>query len=240
MTEEIFRFTFAALEEQYRTALNAGYKFLTCDEYVDYKRAGLVERVIVNRVDVDVSIRRAERLGMLFDQLGIKGTFFIRLHGSEYNPFSFEHYRIVRGLVDAGHEIGYHSEIVDAAEIWDETAEACLQRDIDVFNRMFGVRISGVASHGGFTGLNNLDFWKDRMPREFGLRYEAYDIQPEFNLFHESFYISDSEWTRWKCYDRGHLVEGDRRSFGAHIADGRPLVYLLIHSDTYFDRHFYE
>ena len=35
----------------------------------------------------------------------------------------------------------------------------------------------GVASHGGMTGLNNLDFWKDREPSDFGLTYEAYREQ---------------------------------------------------------------
>jgi len=105
---------------------------------------------------------------------------------------------------------------------------------------MFNIKICGVASHGGMTGLNNIDFWKDKKASNFGLLYEAYDKQQEFNLFDESFYISDSEWTRWKCYNKGKLVKGDNRSLAEHIEDNYSLIYCLIHSDTYFERHFYE
>ena len=32
------------------------------------------------------------------------------------------------------------------------------RRDVDVLNRILDISIRGVASHGGMTGLNNLDF----------------------------------------------------------------------------------
>jgi len=157
-----------------------------------------------------------------------------------YNPFSFENYRIIKKLVDSGHELGYHSEIVDQSVIWDESAKECLIRDIDIINRMFNVQVVGVASHGGNTGLNNLDFWQNHIPSEFDLLYEGYDKQPEYNLFQEAFYISDSEWTRWKCYNKGVLCVNDRRTFKEHLIDNHDLIHLLIHPDTYFDNHFYE
>jgi hypothetical protein len=240
MTRTAFRFTFEAIEAEYRALLALGYEVLTCCDYYQRKDRDLPPLTLVNRVDIDVSVKKAERLGRIFNGLGIKATFFLRLHANEYNPFSFECYRILRFLIDSGHELGYHSEIVDQAAIWGEDAADCLRRDIDVMNRMFGIRMVGVASHGGMTGLNNLDFWKDREAAEFGLLYEGYDRNPRFNLFHESFYISDSQWTRWKCYDRGEPVPDDMRSPAEHGTDRHPLLHLLIHPDTYFDRHFYE
>ena len=220
--------------------MDAGYEVITCEEYVKLKNKSLPDKTLVNRVDIDLSVSKAERRGLIFNELGIKATFFIRLHAKEYNPFSFENYRIIKFLINSGNEIGYHSEVIDQAVIWDEEAEDCLHRDVDTINRMFGINIQGVASHGGMTGLNNLDFWESRKPQQFGLLYEAYDKEPEFNLFQEAFYISDSEWTRWKCYDKGKLCEGDRRSPAEHVKDSRPLLNLLIHPDTYYDRHFYE
>ena len=92
----------------------------------------------------------------------------------------------------------------------------------------------------GGTGLNNLDFWSDKKPSEFNLLYEAYDKSTDFGLFERSFYVSDSEWTRWKCYDHGVLREGDRRTPKEHLLEKHPLVYLLIHPDTYYDKHIYE
>ena len=146
----------------------------------------------------------------------------------------------MKSIRDSGHEIGYHSEIVDQAAIWDENAEECLRRDIDVLNRMLDIEIKGIASHGGMTGLNNLDFWQERQPSEFGILYEAYDKSDSFNLFESAFYISDSEWTRWKCYDKGKLLSEDRRSLSEHLHEKPELIYLLIHGDTYFDHNFYE
>jgi hypothetical protein len=236
-----FHFTFANLEHQLAVAIEKGYHFITCEEYVQKKsNVELPNRALVNRVDIDLSCKKAKRLAEIFNRLCVKGSFFVRLHAPEYNPFSFENYLALKYIRDTGHEIGYHSEIIDQAVIWDEDAAECLKRDIGVLNDMLGLKLKGVASHGGMTGLNNLDFWKNKKASDFGLLYEAYENSPTFNLFEEAFYISDSEWTRWKCYNQGKLVEGDRRSLAEHVHEGHRLIYLLIHPDTYFDRHFYE
>jgi len=234
-----FHFTFTNIEKQFQAAIDAGYIFITCADYVECKH-DLPLLTIVNRVDIDLSVKKADRLRDIFDRLGIKATFFVRLHAPEYNPFSFESYRILKAIRDNGHEIGYHSEVVDQAKIWDEDADYCLRRDLDVLNRIFNTKIKGVASHGGMTGLNNLDFWKDKKANDFDLLYEAYDKSEAFGLFDKSFYISDSEWTRWKCYDKGMLCHDDRQSLVEHVSSKHPLIYLLIHPDTYFDRHFYD
>ncbi|MBC2704238.1 hypothetical protein [Desulfobacula sp.] len=228
-----FHFTFDNIKEQYSKAIDHDYKIITCKEYIECKNQG-IPKLLINRVDIDFSVKKAERLGLIFNELGIKASFFIRLHAPEYNPFSFENYRIIKFLIESGHEIGYHSEIIDQSIIWNEDPEKCLLRDIDVINKMFGVKICGVASHGGMTGFNNLDFWKGKKASDFGLLYEAYD------WFDKTFYISDSEWTRWKCYDNGKLIENDRRSLGEHVLDNHRIIYSLIHSDTYYKRHFYE
>ncbi len=233
-----FEFTYRNLEKYYKQALDAGYKIITCDEYALNKE--ITVPTIVNRVDIDLSVKKTERLIDIYKKLDIKATFFIRLHANEYNPFSFENYRIIRRIVDEGHEIGYHSEIIDQGAIWNEDPKKCLERDVEILEKMFNVTIKGVASHGGLTGLNNLDFWDENTPADFGLLYEAYDDK-NLKLFQNSFYISDSEWTQWKCYNKGVLVKGDRRTFGEHLLESKhKLIYLLIHPDTYFDKHIYE
>lgn len=235
------QFTFKYIEEQFRSVLKEGYNVITCEEFVRLKQKGtLIDKILVNRVDIDFSVKKARRLLAIFNTLGIRSTFFVRLHAPEYNPFSFENYLILKDIVASGHEIGYHSEVIDQSIIWKENAIECLKRDLDILNRMFDVKVTGVASHGGMTGFNNLDFWKDKTPKEFGLLYEGYDREKTFNLFHESFYVSDSEWIKWKCYNKGKLQENDRRSLAEHAMDGHKLIYSLIHPDTYFDSHYYE
>ena len=233
-------FTYETLKKSYQKAIDLGYEIVTCEDYYHRKKSLKGKKIIVNRIDIDIYFNRTNQLLSVFNELGIRGTFFIRLHASEYNPFSFESYRIVKNLIHSGNEIGYHSEIIDQSKIWNESAEECLNRDIEVFNKMYNYKIKGVASHGGFTGYNNLDFWKNNSPSDYGLLYEAYDKEPTFNLFNDSFYISDSEWTRWKCYDKGKLLQGNHKTFSDHLEVQHPLIYLLIHSDTYYKNHCYE
>ena len=235
-----FAFTFANLRRYYESALENGYRVITCRDWAEGIRPAPGLKLMVNRVDIDVAPKKTRRLAEIFSDLGIPATFFVRLHANEYNPFSFEHYRCFRALVEAGHEIGLHSEIVDQAAIWREPAEVCLRRDLRVLSEMLGVPIRGVASHGGLTGLNNLDFWKTRAAEEFGLLYEAYDDSPRFGLFKRSFYLSDSNWSSWKCYENGVVRPDDRRTPNEHFAEGHEVVYLLIHPETYYDDHFYE
>lgn len=235
-----FCFTFENLRRHFQTVLECGYEVIRCRDFLEYKKTGSRHKVVVNRVDIDFSMPKARRIATLFNELGIKGSFFVRMHAHEYNPFSFENYRILKFIRDTGHEIGYHSEVNDLAAIWNEPAEKCLTRDLDILRTMLETEVVGCASHGGMTGLNNLDFWKERKPGEYGLWYEGYDHQPQFNLFQESLYVSDSSWTYWKCYDNGKLVDGDRRDLGEHAREGRAVIYSLIHPETYYDEHFYE
>jgi len=237
--ETSFKFTFSSIESQLKFALDCGYRFIPCADYVS-KKNKLSGLTIVSRVDVDFSLRKAKQLAMVFNSLGIKSSFFIRLHAKEYNPFGFEEYRILKFIRDSGHEIGCHSEVIDQSVIWNEDPEACLKRDIQFIETLLSIKVLGVASHGGLTGLNNLDFWNKRKPKDFGLLYEAYDKESEFNLFYESLYISDSNWIDWKCYKKGNLVSGDTRSLGEHLKDKPSLIYLLTHPDTFYTEHFYE
>ena len=190
-----FEFTFKNIERHYKEASKQGYKIISCLDFYENKNS-LGPLTIVNRVDVDLSIKKTERLLDIFDSISAKATFFIRLHAPQYNPFDFENYRILKKIRNNGHEIGYHSEIIDQATIWSEDASECLKRDINVLENMLDIEIKGIASHGGGTGLNNLDFWENRDAKQFGLLYEAYDRSDAFGLFHNSRYISDSEWTQ--------------------------------------------
>lgn len=241
MTKPIFSgsFSIASFQNQLSKAKSLGYSIITCRDWVEGKQTVEDQRILVLRVDIDENpLRLPTLLGVLGD-LDIKCSIFLRLHGN-YNPFSFENYNIFKSAVEAGHEIGYHSEVVDQSAIWGEDESECLKRDLDVMESIFGQRVVGAASHGGRTGLNNLDFWKRNQPSDFRLLYEAYDETDQFGLFRKALYISDSEWVRWKCYRNGILQVGDHRSVGDHLDELPPLIYLLVHPETFYQRHPYE
>ncbi len=234
-----FYFTYKRLKLNFEEALKNNYKIITCKDYIHWKQNKTNEYILVNRVDIDLKCEKAKIIADIFNSLNIKATFFIRLHASEYNPFSFENYLCLKYIKETGHEIAYHSEIIDQSVIWNETPEDCLRRDIRILNEMLGIKVVGVSSHGGLTGLNNLDFWKINKPSDFDLHYEAYDQEPAFNLFNESFYISESNY-QWKCYKNGILKKNDKRSFSEHLKDNHPVIYSTMHTDTFFSEHIYE
>jgi len=187
-------------EETLQKAKDLGYKFVSCQEYFFNHKEYEAEnkKIFINRVDIDISCKKAKRVADIFEKLDIHGTFFVRLHGDEYNPFSFENYLILKEILRRN-EIGLHSEIIDCSKIWkEENIVKILFRDIYTFEEMFDMDINGIASHGGLTGYNNLDFWKENQPEYFNILYEAYD-----DFLFKNFYISLLLLTGWKCYDKG-------------------------------------
>ncbi|HLC20518.1 MAG TPA: hypothetical protein VJM10_00220 [Candidatus Methylomirabilis sp.] len=221
--------------------MDAGYEIVSLVEYTRRKRSGgRTEKIAALRVDADCTVKKAEVQCGIFDDLGIKGSFFFRLHAKQYNLLDFESYRIVKKIRARGHEIGLHTELVDQSLIWSEDPEVLLRRDLAVMVTVWGGQIWGSAAHGDVTGNNNLDFWNGRKPEDFSLVYEAYDRSPAFGLFYESRYVSDSEWFCWKAYENGVLLNGDHRAPAEHAKDSPQRLYLLIHSDTYYHRHIHE
>jgi hypothetical protein len=106
-----------------------------------------------------------------------------------------------------------------------------------LFETIFGVKIYGTASHGDITHFNNLDFWKTYSLEEFSLLYEAYDEK----LWNHCRYVSDSEWTRWKSYENGILIENDRRTPIEHMNDDKPkILHLLTHPESWYEAYIHE
>ena len=89
-------FTFSHYEKTLKKALNLDYTFVTCNEYITTRKKNnnfyKNKKIIINRVDIDYSCKKAKKVADIFNKLNIVGTFFVRLHANEYNPFSFDNY----------------------------------------------------------------------------------------------------------------------------------------------------
>jgi hypothetical protein len=228
-------FHYSDYADVFRRIRDAGYRAITMREYFQQAFAP-GERLLVSRVDVDVKIDRVPRLLGIYESLGLRASFFVRLHAPVYNLLSFGSIAIVRDVIAAGHEIGLHTELVDAERFGAIEAAVLLRNEIDLLATISGRAIFGTASHGDMTGCNNLDFWRGRHPSDFGLLYEAYDE----SLWKHCRYVSDSEWVRWKAYDNGELMEGDRRSPAEHLPDHPQILHVLTHPESWYERYIYE
>jgi peptidoglycan/xylan/chitin deacetylase (PgdA/CDA1 family) len=229
------RFTFAKYSELFESIRADGYRAITMREYFtgafDPK-----EPLLVSRVDVDVKIDRLPRLRAIYRALDLHATFFLRFHAPTYNLLSFHNVSIVKDLIDDGHEVGIHTELSDAEGFCSIDGAALLTREIELLQTLTGVQVHGTASHGDMTGYNNLDYWKSHRAQEFGLSYEAYDAP----LWKHCRYVSDSEWVRWKAYENGNLISGDRRSPAEHAKDKPRVLHVLTHPESWYDRYIYE
>ena len=224
-------FTWEKLRSALIRARETGWTGLTCRD----ARAALAEdrlpaRTLVMRVDVDRSPAAAVSMARLFCEQGCQATFFYRLHAPDYD---LEQRRVLdqlHAVRDMGFEVGLHCEPLIVAHVTGKPPERALAEDIETLREKLGAPIAGAASHGDarYPHINNLDFWNDHRPEEFGLLYEAYD-ERTFGLFLASRYVSDSELVRWKAYDRGVLRAGDHRSLEEHLGDRELPIYALVH-----------
>lgn len=228
-------FTYRHLDEIFSTALRLGYTVMPLAQWYT-ERPLPEEKVLVLRVDVDDCLERTWVFRDIFNRQGVKASFFFRLHANEYNVLALDNMRLLRTLVEDGHEVELHTEVEDVAHLCGLPAEKALEAGLATFRAFFGTPNVGTASHGSLTIYNNLDFWKTHKPESFGLKYEAYGHE----LWDNSLYVSDSELIRWKCYQNGVRVPDDSRCPCEHLAAGTTPLYLLIHPQCFFQRHYHE
>lgn len=229
-------FTFKYYKQIFQIALDNGYKIITLKEFFaeEYDKN---KRILINRIDVDVKIDRLKTIYQIFKELNITASIYLRLHAPNYNLLSIGNIKIIQDLISIGCEIGLHTEMEDVNGYCNIDKVELLKEEIKLFEILFKIKIYGTASHGDITHYNNLDFWKSQTPEEVGLLYEAYNKK----IWDNCRYVSDSEWTRWKAYENGKLLENDRRTPLEHIIEDQPVVlHILTHPESWYEGYIYE
>lgn len=201
-----------------RDAKAKGYRFLLLKETDNIDK---IKRCMILRHDVDFSLERAFEMAKIEKKLGIRSTYFIRLH-APYNPFDFKNYSRIMGIINMGHEIGLHFEAVDMAAISKERAEDIFMKEKEVLERIFDVKIVSCAEHRDFTHIGKLSFFDKADNMALGIRYNAYDKV----LMGKVKYISDSlgNW-REGCLCN-HIGKQDK-------------LYVLTHPSLWFYNYYH-
>jgi len=192
-----------------RSAKRKGYSFSLMKDYMNCVK----ERVIFLRHDVDSDPDQALNFSEIESGLGIKATYFFRVH-SEDNLFSLGNYRAVKKILKDGHEIGLHAE-TDFASLVEEHDWAMHSRSKAVLEAIIGDKVSGISMHEPTRSIKH--FRKNDIER-LGFKYDAYD--PRF--FERLKYISDSS-CRWREGCMCHFIKA-----------GVPRLYILTHPVWWF------
>jgi hypothetical protein len=177
-----------------RRAKEREYRIMQMREYTQARPS---QRVLLLRHDIDTHPECAERLARVERDLGVRSTYFVRVHTDMYNPFGFRVYPILRNILEMGHEIGLHFENTDMSRMTGEDARSILRREIDVLQATLGTRIEGIAAHVDLiSGVNNDDI----NPLDYDIEYEARTLTRGFT------FVSDSlrKWphTNGRCICR--------------------------------------
>lgn len=228
-------FTFNYYEKIFQSALDYDYRIISLKEFF-LDEFSQNDKILVNRIDVDINIDRLRIIYRIFKKLNIKASIYIRLHSPNYNLLSIGNIQIIQNLISIGCEIGLHTELEDVEGYCKLNKTELLKKEIELIETVFQIKVFGSASHRDMTNYNNLDFWKKNDPKDFGLEYEAYNEK----LWNNCRYVSDSEWTQWKSYNDGILMTNDKRNPIDHMKENCKVLHLLTHPESWYQNYIHE
>ncbi len=148
------------------------------------------KKYVIVRHDIDSSIERALELAKFENQLGVKTSYFIRLHSKMYNPFEYRTYAQLKEIKNLGHEIGLHFETLDFDNVFHEGLKNIFLREKSCLEQILNIKVETVSQHGDFSeiGRDYEKFFKMLSVKELGIKRQAY----EDRFFKKIKYVSDS------------------------------------------------
>jgi hypothetical protein len=116
-------------------------------DFASYSAIPWGKRFVLWRHDCDYSLNRAHALACAEAEAGVRATYFLNPHCEFYNLFEKSQHRLVREIIEMGHEIGLHFD----AAFHDISDEAALGRLVDaeaaLLEGLYGVRPSVFSFH---------------------------------------------------------------------------------------------
>jgi len=223
-------FSYAHYERILKDAKRAGYRIVGCGEFA---KKPPKPPYIVLRHDIEFYPDRAAEMAAIERRLGVRSTYFVRLHANEYNPMGYKTYDALREIAKCGHEIGLHEESTDVSRIFREDFAAVLKRDKAILELLIGRKVRGFSSHRDFTGYDNLARWRRESPKKYGFEYQAY----EDRFFKGATYVSDS-LVAWKSFENG-TPTGRKDCLRKYIAERKQRIYALVHPRGWHHRAYH-
>jgi len=192
-TLEIYRHLLSELKK-------AGYSFQRVEDFIQKT----VDRVVVLRHDVDLRNWAAIRLAKYEASLGIKSTYYFRIVQQSYSP------KIIKQIVDLGHEIGYHYEDLANCNGDFEKAMHSFEMNLAKIRQFYPVKT--ICMHGSSrTPYDNRDLWKHYKLEDFDLICEPY-VSIDYN---KVLYLSDTgrRWNGFKMSLRDNVKSSYNYNF---------------------------
>ena len=227
------------------SSLNLGHDYAdligrigTGRPFITFEQARFGVPGVLLRHDIDISLVLSHRMALIENSLGVRATYFVMVSSEFYNPAEAAQIRLLRGLVDLGHEIGLHFDgstygfsnnfdlgrAIDAEAKWLENLVGGEVRAVSFHNPSL---TGSTPDHEVYSGLTNAygrsimeayEYWTDSAGR-WTKKYESQSEEQSTNLQ----LLIHPEW--WFASEKSNL----RRVLEAVI--GRANSTLLSHID---------
>jgi len=183
-------------------------------DYFSGKKNNPNKVTVFIRHDVDISLRRQQKMAKLEKKHGIKTTYLFRLHAEKYK---FEQaIPIIQNLVEEDFEIGFHYETLTQTKGDNKRAIKLFAEELKQIREITPIHI--VAAHGD--KYKNRSIWSS-LPKDELEIWSAYDMK-------NNHYISDAGgYDMYKRFGH-HLFQKLSQTKKGEI------VQILIHSDWWF------
>lgn len=206
-----------------QVAKKQGYDIILFSEAEDIENG---KKFIILRHDIEWSVPRALNMARMENSIGVRSTYFVRVHAPNYNIYAYNNYMALQEILSLGHRIGLHFEAIDFSYLTSENPKEVFLKEKTVLEEVLNTNVDLAAAHGEHTTAgprHNRSFFESISKEEVGIRYNAYDSAFTSNIK----YISDSF---------GFWREGCMCN---HIGL-YPRMQILVHPCWWFKEHLFE
>lgn len=166
-------------------ALEADFVITNFRDLPKYPKA---RKIIILRHDIDALPKRHLELAKIEYSLGIKATYFVRVHGQYYHLAGKKILKILHQIKNMNHEMGLHSEARVLAPVFGMDARNLFSSEKNILEELLGVKILSASEHGDLG--RSEDFWRNHLFMEIPKRSVGVKYYPqEYQKYH---YLSDS------------------------------------------------
>lgn len=188
-------FTLRKYQELLRALKDGGYCFHTFEEYCSGKKDG---KFVILRHDVDLKAENSLNTAILEQRENIRSVYYFRIVPESRNP------DVIKSIVAAGHEIGYHYEDMSICGGDPEKALSHFKEWIAYFRNFYPVKT--ICMHGSpRSPFDAKDLWLKYDYRKLGIIGEPY-FDTDFS---KVFYLTDTgrRWDGFKVSVRDKIPQ---------------------------------
>ena len=178
-------FTFKHYKEILKSALRQGFKVTNFRDLDKVKN----DKILILRHDVDMSITKALQMAKIEYSLGLKATYFIRVHG-EFYFLDNKNIAILKKMLKMGHEIGLHTEASALNKLWRSNLKEIFILEKKYLEELSNQKIISAAEHADLGRPKN--FWKKHFFTQVKKEQVGIKNFPQEKKYQKFHYLSDS------------------------------------------------